>query len=159
MHRLVSLVHFAGKALICKQLAVDFTNDFCCNRHGDGFDLADFFPGKFKTEERLVFVDQVANASTSKPKYRPVKEREPLKARLYAWRSRVHQNDPLRGVRQISWILTDSDIEVISKTTQKGLANVDQLKSLLGADSDWADEWGQQIVDGLSSFDANKSSV
>ena len=71
----------------------------------------------------------------------------------------MHQNDPLCGVQQIAWILTDCNIEVISKTTQKGLANIDQLKSLLGADSDWADEWGQQIVDELSSFDANKSSV
>ena len=85
VHQLVSLVHFAGKALICKQLAVDFTNDFCCDRHSNGFDLADFFLGKFKTEERLVFVDQVANVLTLKLKYCPMKECEPLKARLYAW--------------------------------------------------------------------------
>ena len=75
------------------------------------------------------------------------------------WRSRVHQNDPYRGVRQISWILTDADIESICKTTRKSLANVDQLKSLLGADSDWADEWGQQIIEEISSFDANESSL
>ncbi|KAF8486547.1 P-loop containing nucleoside triphosphate hydrolase protein [Russula emetica] len=116
--------------------AVDFTNQFCCDRHGDGFNLFDFFPGKIRTAESLVFVDQGVNAATSRPKYRPVKEREPLKATLYAWRSRVHRNDPLRG------------------TPQTSLTNVNQLKTLVGAGSDWAGEWGQKIVDEICSFDA-----
>ena len=157
-----SCSHFAGRAvraLICTLLAVDFTNHFCCDRHDNGFNLAVFFPGKSHTTGQLVFVDQSAKAATSRPKYCPVKEREPLKASLYAWRSRVHQNDPYCGVRQILWILTDADIELICKTTRKSLVNVDQLKSLLGADSDWADEWGQQIIEEISSFDANESSL
>jgi hypothetical protein len=66
----------------------------------------------------------------------------------------MHQNDPLRGVRQISWILTDSDIEAICKAPQKRLTNVDQLRALLGASSDWMDEWGQIIVDELCTFNA-----
>lgn len=133
---------------------MDFTNQFCCDRHGDGFNLSDNFPGKFHTAETLVFVDQVVNAATSRPKYRPVKEREPLKAMLYGWRSREHRGDPLRGVRQISWILTDSDIEVISKTPRTKLTNVDHIKTLLCASSDWVDQWGQKIVDEIRSFDA-----
>lgn len=133
---------------------MDFTNKFCCDRHGDGFVLSDNFPGKFHTAETLVFVDQAVNAATSRPKYRPVKEREPLKAKLYAWRSREHRNDPLRSVRQISWILTNSDIEVISKTPRTNLTNIDQIKTLLGASSDWLGEWGQKIIDEICSFDA-----
>jgi hypothetical protein len=133
---------------------VDYTNRFCCDRHGDDFDLSDIFPGKFHTAETLVFVDQVANAATSRPKYRPVKEREPLKVRLYAWRSREHRNDPLRGVRQISWILSDADVDVISKTPRSNLTNVDQIKTLLGSSSDWIGEWGQKLLDEICSFRA-----
>lgn len=156
-HRLVSsLKSLAGRVFTHKQLAVDFTNRFCCDRHGDGFDLADFFPGKFQTAETLVFVDQAVNAATSRPKYRPVKERGPLKASLYAWRSHMHQNDPLRGVRQIAWILTDAEIDTICKTPRTSLANVDELKTLLGAGSDWVGEWGQKIIDEVSSFDKIK---
>ena len=139
--------------------AINFTNSFCCDRHDNGFDLVHFFPGKFLASDALVlsFVDQTVNATTSRPKYRPVKEREPLKATLYAWRSHSHQNDPLHGVRQISWILTDTDIEVICKTPRTSLANVDQLKTLLGASSDWVHEWGQKVLDEVCSFDEKKN--
>ena len=133
---------------------MDFRNHFCCDRHGDGFNLSGFFPGKFNTSEPLVFVDQAVKVGTSKPIYCPVKEREPLKATLYAWRSHVHRDDPLRGVRQISWILTDTDIEVISKTPQTSLVNVDQLKTLLCVSSEWVGEWGQKIIDEICSFNA-----
>lgn len=136
--------------------ALDFTNKFCCDRHSDGFNLADFFPGRSQAGESLVFVDQSVNAATSRPKYRPVKEREPLNVILYAWRSRMHQNDPLRGVRQISWILTDADIDAICKTTRTSLGNVDQLKTLLGANSGWVQEWGQKIIDKVSRFNEIK---
>jgi len=134
--------------------AIDFTNGFCCDRHDDGFDLAKFFPGSFLANEAFLFVDQTVNATTSRPKYRPVKEREPLRATLYAWRSHTHQSDLLHGVRQISWILTDTNIELICKTPKTSLANVDQLKTLLGASSDWIHEWGQKVVDEVCSFNA-----
>lgn len=143
-------------ALTSPKLAVDFTNHFCCDRHGDDFNLADFFPGTLQTADALVFVDQAANAATPRLKFCPVKERGPLRATLYAWRSHMHQSDPLRGVRQITWILTDQEIETISKTPRKSLANVDQLKSLLGSTSDWVGEWGQKIIDEVSSFDEIK---
>lgn len=158
VHQLVSpLELLAGRVFAHKQLAVDFTNRFCCDRHSDGFDLADFFPGKFQTAETLVFVNQAVNAATLRPKYRPVKEHKPLKASLYAWRSRMHQNDPLRGVRQIAWILTDAEIDIICKTPQTSLANIDELKTLLGAGSDWVGEWGQKIIDEVSSFNKIKT--
>jgi hypothetical protein len=134
--------------------AVDFTNRFCCDRHDDGFDLAGFFPGRFLASEAFSFVDQTVNATTPRPKYRPVKEREPLKATLYAWRSKAHQNDPWRGVRQISWILTDADIDTICKTPRTSLLNIDQLKTLLGASSDWIHEWGQKVIEEVGSFNA-----
>jgi hypothetical protein len=147
----------SGRVLTSKYSpAIDFTNWFCCDRHDDGFELVKFFPGRFLASEALVFVDQTVNATTLRPKYRPVKEREPLKATLYAWRSHAHRNDPLRGVRQISWILTDADIEVLCKTPRMSLANVDQLKTLLGASSDWIYEWGQKVVNEVCSFDAKK---
>lgn len=148
----------SDRVLISKHSpAVDFTNWFCCDRHDNGFDLVKFFPGKFLASEALIFVDQNVNAATLRPKYRPVKEREPLKAILYAWRSLTHRNDPLRGVRQISWILTDANIEVICKTPRTSLTNIDQLKALLGASPDWIREWGQKVIDEVSSFDATKS--
>jgi hypothetical protein len=94
----------------------------------------------------------VVNATTPRAKYRPIKEREPLKAALYAWRSRAHQNDLLRGVRQISWILSDSGIELICKTPQTSLTNIKQLESLLDASSDWVEEWGRQVMDEICLF-------
>jgi hypothetical protein len=136
---------------------MDFTTQFCCDRHDNGFDLADFFPGKIRTENSIQFVNQTATAAASRPKYRPVKEREPLKAALYAWRSRAHQQDPLRGVRQISWILTDADIEIICKTPRTSLENMDQLKTLLGVSADWIVEWGQLVVDKVSLFNADNT--
>jgi hypothetical protein len=144
-----------GGVLTCKPLALNFTNKFCCDKHSDGFNLADFFPGKFYTAETLVFIDQEVNAASSRPKYRPKKEREPLRAALYSWRAHTHENDPLCGVRQISWILTDTEIEVICKAPRKSVANVDQLKTLLDASSDWVDEWGQKIIDEICSFNAS----
>lgn len=132
--------------------ALDFTNRFCCDRHDDGFNIADFFPGNSDAGETFIFIDQATNVATSRAKHRPVKEREPLKVNLYAWRSRIHQADPLRGVRQISWILTDAEIDLISKTARTSLTNVDQLKILLGANSDWVREWGQGIIDEVSRF-------
>jgi hypothetical protein len=146
------------RTLTCRSPpAVHFTNRFCCNKpeHDNGFRLADFFPGKFPTQETFVFVDQVVNASTPRAKYRPVKEREPLKAALYAWRSHAHQNDPLQGVRQIFWILSDSEIELISKTPRTSLTNIEQLRSLLDASSDWVEEWGQSVVDEIHSFNVS----
>jgi hypothetical protein len=140
-------------------LAIDFTNRFCCDRHDNGFDLAEFFPGKLQGENTFLFVNQTAGAAASRPRYRPVKEREPLKSMLYTWRSRAHQEDSLRGVRQISWILTDSDIEIICKTPRASLKNVDQLKILLGASSDWITEWGQKVVDEICLFNTENKSV
>jgi hypothetical protein len=107
------------------------------------------------TDEPFVFIKQEVNASISRAKYRPVKEREPLKTALYAWRSRMHQDDPLRGVRQISWIISDSDIELICKTPQSSLSNVEQLKSQLDASSEWVDEWAQRLVDEIHTFNAS----
>jgi hypothetical protein len=126
------------------QLATSFTNQFCCDKHDNGFDLANFFPGRFQMAETFVFVDQAVNAASSRAKYCPKKEREPLKTTLYSWRAQAHQNDLLRGVRQVSWILSDTDIEAICKAPQKSLTNVDQLKTLLGASADWVDEWGHK---------------
>ena len=59
----------------------------------------------------------------------------------------MHQNDPLRGVRQISWIISDSEIELICKTPQATLTNVEELKSRLDVSSDWVEEWGLKLVD------------
>lgn len=134
-------------------IAIHFTNHFCCSKHDDdGFHLTDFFPGKFLTDtDSFIFIKQEVNAS--RPKYRPIKEREPLKVALYAWRSRAHQNDPLRGIRQISWILSDSEIEMICKTPKACLTNVEQLKSRLDASSDWVEEWAQKVVDEIHAFD------
>ena len=156
IHQLVSIVCILECAIAykLKWLAVDFSNRFCCDRHSDGFDLSDNFPGKFHIAETLVFVDQAVNAATLRPKYHPVKEHEPLKAMLYAWQSCEHWNNPLRGVRQILWILTNSDIEVISKTSRTNLTNIDQIKTLLGASSDWVGEWGQKIVNEIYLFNA-----
>ena len=127
--------------------AVHFTNPFCCSKHDDGFRLADFFPGTFLSDESFIFIKQDTNTLALRAKYRPVKERELLKAALYAWRSRMHQNDPLRGVRQISWIISDSEIELICKTPQATLTNVEELKSRLDVSSDWVEEWGLKLVD------------
>jgi ATP-dependent DNA helicase RecQ len=138
--------------------AIEFTNRFCCDRHDNGFELDDFFPGKLQVENPILFINLTAG-TTLRARNRPVKEREPLKAILYAWRSREHRNDPLRGVRQISWILTDAEIEIICKTPRKSLENVDQLQTLLGARSDWMDEWGQKIVDEVCLFNANNNSA
>jgi hypothetical protein len=140
--------------LNCQSLsAIQFTNQFCCSKHDDSFHLADFFPGKFLTSaESFIFVKQEANVPTPRIKYRPVKERELLKALLYAWRSHAHRTDPLRGVRQISWILSDSDIELISKTPQTSLVNVEHLKSRLDVSSEWVEEWGQKVVDEIHAF-------
>jgi hypothetical protein len=152
------LLHLQDTDLLITS-AVDFTSCFCCNKHDDNFCLADFFPGKFLTAETAVFVNQVANVSTQRAKYRPVNEREPLKAVLYAWRSLVHRHDPLRGVRQISWILSDADIELICKTPRTSLEKIEQLKSLLSASSDWVDEWGQKVVDEICAFNAKTLSM
>jgi hypothetical protein len=127
-------------------------NQFCCDKHDNGFDLADFFPGRFQTAETFEFVDQAVNAASSRPKYRPKKERKPLKTTFYSWRARAHQNDLLRGVQQVSWILSDTDIEAICKAPQKSLTNVDQLKTLL---ANWVDEWGHKIVDEVCSFNVS----
>jgi hypothetical protein len=154
VHQMVSFIWVTCMALTCKQLALKFTNRFCCDKHGDGFNLAVFFPGKFQTAETLIFIDQAVNAASSRPKYRPMKEREPLRAALYSWRAHTHENDPLRRVRQISWILANTEIEVICKAPRKSLANINQLKTLLDASSDWVDEWGQKIIDEICSFNA-----
>jgi hypothetical protein len=138
--------------------AIEFTNRFCCDRHDNGFELVDFFPGKLQTENPTVFINLTAGMA-SRTRYRPVKEREPLKALLYAWRSREHQSDPLRGVRQISWILADADIETICKIPRTSLENIEQLKSLLGSSSDWLEEWGQKVVNEVCSFNANDTIV
>ena len=137
----------AGSALIILKQAVDFINCFCCNRHNDDFNLADYFPGTLDTTDTFVFIDQAISMATPRPKFHPVKECEPLRANLYAWRSCTHQNDPLRGMRQITWIFTNLEIDMISKVPRMGLANVDQLKSLLGSTLDWVSECGQKIVD------------
>jgi hypothetical protein len=85
-HQMVILICVVdGGVLTCKPLALNFTNKFCCNKHSDGFNLADFFPGKFYTTESLIFIDQEVNAASSRPKYRLKKEREPLRAALYSW--------------------------------------------------------------------------
>lgn len=88
----------AGSALTSLKLVVDFMNHFCCDRHNDDFNLADYFPGTLDTTDVFVFIDQAMSVATPRPKFHPVKEREPLRANLYAWRSCMHRNDPLRGV-------------------------------------------------------------
>jgi hypothetical protein len=50
-------------------------------------------------------------------------------------------------------ILSDSEIETICKTPKACLTNVEQLKSRLGASSDWVEEWAQKVVDEIHTFD------
>lgn len=70
----------------------------------------------------------------------------------------MHQTDPLRGVRQISWILSDSEIELICKTPQTSLTNIEELRSRLDSSPDWVEEWGQKVLDEIhaaaQAFDA-----
>jgi hypothetical protein len=131
-------------------------NRFCCPNHPDtGFDLTQFFPGMFLMSQNFTFVEQVIDiSSTTRRKYRPKKEREPLKAVLYAWRSHAHNSDRYRAVRQISWILTDAEIDLISKTVKTKLKTIHDLATLLDAREDWVSEWGAQVMGKIQSFDS-----
>ena len=80
--------------LMCLTTATSSMNRFCCSNHSDtGFDLTQLFPGMFLMAQNFTFIEQVVHTSTTRQKYQPVKERESLKALLYAFHSRTHHTD------------------------------------------------------------------
>jgi hypothetical protein len=60
--------------------ALDFTTDFCCDNHNNGFDLTKYFPGSITPLPKL------PSEKKKQSKYCPMDQRAGVASQLTTWR-------------------------------------------------------------------------
>jgi hypothetical protein len=128
--------------------ALDFVTQFCCDRHNDGFELCSFFPGEVFTGLEL----GEKKATRRREKKRIVKHRAALENLLRTWRSEAHQNDPLRTLRSVTWIIDDDKIKTLAALLPSKLQNPLDITQALEETEEWSNEWAQAIFNVICSF-------
>lgn len=154
--------------------AFHFTAGWCCNRHpGTDFQWHHFFKGRLLYQdpessalyygdvddlERLEILPPLRNKRKGGTKVRRAKERKELSARLRAWLSQAHSNDPLASIRPASYILDDRDIKTLSRLHSSNVTDPEQVVAALGETHEWEDEWSYQIFETIQLYDRELAS-
>jgi hypothetical protein len=133
-------------------LALKFTTRFCCDRHENGFDLADFLPGSIYTQEAFDMEHTQPKPTAKRNKYRPVKDREEVTLQLRFWRRKEHTQHPLKAVFPEWRILTDKDIDAITLLKPSNMTSVDDLIQCLPhhPTNEWVATWGHKLFNFMS---------
>lgn len=92
-------------------------------------------------------------------KVRATNERGPLTARLIAWRTRAHANDPLGNVRPPTWILDDTGIKRLSRSHPEQVTSSEKVVSILNQTQEWKAKWSGQVYEIIRAYDQELEDV
>ncbi|KAJ7091715.1 II DNA helicase [Mycena crocata] len=146
---------------------------WCCDRpHPENpaiqFDKRTFFPGRFiyQDSDGGIYAgntDEPDRVHLNPPKTRKrkakgipnrkVAARSGLQNQLHIWLSKAHAEDPLRAVRPVSFILDRIGIKALSTVHPDRMQTVEHVVTALEETSEWAAQWGQEVLSVISNFD------
>lgn len=133
--------------------ALIHSTKFCCSfcHPENPLDLRDFLPG---------FIFSLPPIDTSNKRkrapaktYRPTKERGSLDFRLIQWLEAEHASDPLRSVRPMYFILSDSQRANLVRAPSKEIKSASDIKTFLGESDEWAAEWAEKLFSVVQKYD------
>lgn len=131
--------------------ALDFTTDFCCDRH-NGFHLQSLLPGPlFKDIDSDIIMDDATTQEPPQPPTRPAKQRKELMVLLRKWLKTAAKMDPLS--RPLFYILSESQIKLITTLIAGTLNSIQSITSHLKQNDDWEGAWADQILGIIMNFD------
>jgi hypothetical protein len=129
--------------------ALLYSTRWCCDRHGDDFNLSSFFLGPMSTEN----VPKAKAPRAKSTRNRPVVDRIPLRNLLRQYRLSAHNTDPLRNVRPASFILDNAGITALTKVHPNQMKRPGQVVDTLRETNEWADMWSLAIFDVIYQYD------
>ena len=147
--------HLSSKLYTLIISALDYTDEFCCDRHQDDvFDLNDHLPAL--TYEP---VNTTVMKRKARPIYRPKVDRLPLDSRIIAWLKSSSENDPLCGVRTMDGILSFRQRVKLVRATPDPVHSAGIIVNLLEETEEWGSEWGGSLAELISAYDRERVSL
>jgi hypothetical protein len=101
-------------------------------------------------------ISKASSAAPAKRKRTQLREkdlRKPLFDRLHHWRAETHSSHALRAVWPITWLCSDDNLELLSKTSPDNVKTIDNVCQLLEETEEWARIWGLQILRLITQYD------
>jgi len=137
--------------MLISLLALHFTTDFCCDRHGNGFDLSKYVSSPVYAGPE----PKVRKPPQRKPRGRPVKERPPLHLLIRAWRARINQSDPLGAICPPRWILDDSKIKTLAAALPSAIRIPSDIVDLLESSTEWSNKYAASLFDVIQLYNTS----
>ncbi|KAK7442230.1 hypothetical protein VKT23_016200 [Stygiomarasmius scandens] len=136
-------------------IAEEYTGPFCCDRHGDGFRLQDFLPSKIYSQTDFDH-DHPPKPPAKRNQYCPTEQREVVVTELKKWRRVQHLGNPYRAVFPEWTILSDKDIENISKLKPCKMHSIANMLECLQHEpsKEWQEKWGEKLLGFLFNLNA-----
>jgi hypothetical protein len=146
-------------------IALLFTAAHCCDRHPDSeikFDLQMLLPGPL-----LRLMDEAITSNTKRKhdgsdgnpeprkKYRPVKERDELDARLIRWLTQEHERDSALLFRTQYDILSLSHRTTLVRTRMEEMTSPETIMDLLGETDEWRAEFASKIFELIQTYETS----
>ncbi|KAF9537104.1 hypothetical protein CPC08DRAFT_651860, partial [Agrocybe pediades] len=120
--------------------AMQFTTQFCCDRHDDGFSLEAELPG-------FLYCGAVEESATEgrsvQNRYRPKYERPALDRLLIDWVERMAEED--KTLRAPYDILSHMQRDKIQRVAFKNISSPSRIREILNETEEWEAEWASQI--------------
>jgi hypothetical protein len=127
-------------------LALEFTTEFCCDNHNNGFDLTKYFPGRIGPPPKPPVEKK------KRSRYRPMDQRTELAARLFTWRRIAHSDDPVFRSWPQDWIISDSAIVLLARAKARDFTTPNDITTFLHENSDWHNSWADEIHTIISDY-------
>ena len=122
-------------------VALNYTTEFCCDCHGNGFDLSKHVPGPIYAGPE----PKVRKPPQCKPRGRPVKERPLLDLLICAWRARINQSDLLGAICPPRWILDDMKIKTLAAALPSAIRVPADIVTLLDLPTEWCTKYSSSL--------------
>lgn len=155
---------FSSTGLTSFTLALDFTNNFCCDsdQHEVGFDINRYFLAPVLLPAGSSTSGATLSPAVPKPprtKYRSVPDRKGLGLRLTNWRESLHSSLPLLRQWPIGWILDDNDIVLLARARPGHFAVSSDITEFLGESEEWGQHRALDIFSIILGYDRELSSA
>ncbi|THV00107.1 P-loop containing nucleoside triphosphate hydrolase protein [Dendrothele bispora CBS 962.96] len=133
--------------------AVDFSTVFCCDSHGNQFNLRNFLPGTLYNPTLTADSRKEDAHLVSKTKQRSSITQKKLYQKLESWRFSAHQEDLLSPVRPVYYILSDSHINTLASSLPHTIHSGQDVIKTLEQTHSWGLRWANPIAKIISNFD------
>ncbi|KAF8804753.1 hypothetical protein BYT27DRAFT_7213853 [Phlegmacium glaucopus] len=144
------LCQFYGDYLDDKSATVNYTSEFCCDRHGDEFNLQIFLPGTiYKATGEKQKADTQADVTSAK--LQPKANQIILDSKITEWLKGETAQDPIG--RPYYHILSDDHKKALVRITSKDLHSATTIMEALEETKEWGTQWADKLFHLISKHD------